>query len=43
MKQNYTVKYTIEREFLSKISVEELMIHIIRAHIQKEKGKDTLT
>lgn len=33
------IKYTIEREFISKISVQELLIRIIKSHINKESVK----
>lgn len=40
MKRKEPVQYTVEREFLSKFSVEELLIRIIKAHLNQnvEKG-----
>lgn len=40
MKKKEPVKYTVEREFLSKFSTEELLIRIIKAHLEQnvEKG-----
>lgn len=38
MKKEEQVQYVIEREFLDKISVEDLISHIIRAHV---KGVDS--
>ncbi len=41
MKKKETIHYTVEREFLSKISVEEMLIRIIKAHlIIKEKNSN---
>ena len=34
MAQKETVQYTVEREFLSKITVEELLIRIVRSHLE---------
>lgn len=31
-----SVSYTVEREFLSKISVEELLLRLIESHIQND-------
>lgn len=33
------IQYTVEREFLSKISVEELLVRIVKSHM-KEVGKN---
>lgn len=33
MKKKESVSYTIEREFLSKITVEELLVRIIKSHL----------
>ncbi len=32
MKGKESIQYTLEREFLAKFSVEELLIHIVKAH-----------
>lgn len=29
-------EYIVEREYLSKISIEEFVIHIVKAHIQAD-------
>lgn len=39
MKKEESISYTIEREFLSKITIEELLIRIIKSHL-KEKVHD---
>jgi hypothetical protein len=31
--------YTVEREFLEKYSIEEMLIHIIKAHVREENAK----
>ena len=40
MKRKEPVQYTVEREYLSKFSVEELLIRIIKARLNQnvEKG-----
>lgn len=38
MEKKEPIQYTVEREFLSKISVEELLIRIVKSHI-KEVGE----
>ena len=37
MEYNNVKEYTVEREYLSTISVEEMLIRIIRAHLQNEE------
>ena len=37
MKENEQIPYVVEREFLSKISVEELLPRIIRSYLQREE------
>ena len=39
MEKKELIQYTVEREFLSKISVEELLVRIIISHM-KEVGKN---
>ncbi|MBS4979996.1 MAG: hypothetical protein KHZ72_01280 [Lachnospiraceae bacterium] len=36
-------KYMVEREYLSKISVEELLVRIVKSHLKKvvESGEDS--
>ena len=34
------VKYTVEREFLGKFSVEELLVRIVKSHIKKATLKE---
>lgn len=29
-------EYVVEREYLSKISIEEFVVHIVKAHIQAD-------
>lgn len=38
-----TISYTIEREFLSKLTVAELVSRIIRSHIHKNGEKKEAT
>lgn len=33
MEKKESVQYTVEREFLSKYSVEEMLVRIIKSHI----------
>lgn len=39
MKKKEPVEYTVEREFLSKFSVEELLIRIIKSHLNQDIKK----
>ncbi len=34
MSKKEVVQYTVEREFLSKFSVEELLVRIVKAHLK---------
>jgi len=43
LQKESTIHYTIEREFLSKITVQELLIRIIKSHIKKESVKGSKT
>ncbi|GAA6285974.1 hypothetical protein F190043G2_26450 [Blautia caecimuris] len=36
MEKKEPIQYTVEREFLSKFSVEELLIRIIKAHLNEK-------
>lgn len=38
-----TICYTIEREFLAKITVAELVNLIIHAHVKEQTGKETVS
>ncbi len=38
MEKKEVIQYAVEREFLSKFSVEELIIRIIRSHLAEQKG-----
>lgn len=38
-----TVRYTIEREFLAKITVAELVNRIIQTHIKDQSGKEVVS
>lgn len=40
MKKGDTVKYTVEREFLSKISTKELLARIIKSHQNNREKKE---
>lgn len=35
MEKKEPIQYTVEREFLSKISVEELLIRIVKSHLKE--------
>ena len=39
MREKKEIPYVVDREFLSKISVEELLVRIIKSHL-KEKAYD---
>ena len=39
MKEKKTVQYTVEREYLAKFSVEELLIRIVKAHLNQDFTK----
>lgn len=39
MEKKEPIQYTVEREFLSKFSVEELLIRIIKSHLNKRVQK----
>ena len=36
MEKKEPIQYTVEREFLSKFTVEELLIRIIRTHLNSK-------
>lgn len=36
MEKKESIQYTVERKFLSKFSVEELLIRIIKSHLNKK-------
>ena len=38
-----TIRYTIEREFLSKITVTELVNRIIQTHIKEQTEKEVVS
>ena len=38
-----TVRYTIEREFLAKITVAELVNRIIQTHVKEQTEKDVVS
>ncbi len=42
MKKKEPNQYTVEREFLSKISAEELLIRIIKSHLDQNDGKGNM-
>ncbi|MDD3279137.1 MAG: hypothetical protein PHG16_09715 [Lachnospiraceae bacterium] len=35
MEKKEPIQYTVEREFLSKFSVEDLLIRIVKSHVKK--------
>lgn len=39
MKEKKSVQYTVEREYLAKFSVEELLIRIMKAHLGQDIAK----
>lgn len=39
MGKKESVQYTVEREFLSKITVKELIIRIIKSHVKSDTEK----
>lgn len=39
MKEKEKTHYTVEREFLNKFSAQELLIRIIKSHLDKEGEK----
>lgn len=36
------IQYTVEREFLSKFSIEELLVRIIKSHLNEMEKKDNI-
>ena len=42
MKEKKTVQYTVEREYLEKFSVEELLISIVKAHLNQDIAKEDM-
>ena len=38
-----TTRYTIEREFLAKITVAELVNRIIQTHVKEQKEKEVVS
>lgn len=38
-----TIRYTIEREFLAKITVTELVNRIIQTHVKKQSEKEVVS
>ncbi len=40
MKGKESIQYTVEREFLAKFSVEELLIRIVKAHRNQDVEKE---
>lgn len=43
MKEKKSVQYTVEREYLEKVSVEELLIRIVKAHLNQDITKEDMT
>lgn len=42
LKEKKTVQYTVEREYLAKFSVEELLIRIVKAHLNQDIAKEDM-
>lgn len=43
MKEKKSVQYTVEREYLAKFSIEELLIRIVKAHLNQDIAKEDIT
>ncbi|MEY8390898.1 hypothetical protein AALA98_05915 [Lachnospiraceae bacterium 45-W7] len=43
MKEKKTIQYTVEREYLAKFSVEELIARIMKSHLNQNNAKGNLT
>lgn len=43
LKEKKPVQYTVEREYLEKVSVEELLIRIVKAHLNQDITKEDMT
>lgn len=39
MEKKEPIQYTVEREFLSKFSIEELLIRIVKSHLKEAVQK----
>lgn len=39
MQKKEPVQYTVEREFLAKFSVEELLVRIVKSHLKEKAQK----
>ncbi len=42
MKEKKSVQYTVEREYLAKFSIEELLIRIVKAHLNQNIAKEDM-
>lgn len=42
MKEKKPVQYTVEREYLAKFSVEELLVRIVKAHLNQDIAKEDM-
>ena len=42
LKEKKTVQYTVEREYLAKFSIEELLIRIVKAHLNQNIAKEDM-
>lgn len=42
LKEKKTVQYTVEREYLAKFSVEELLVRIVKAHLNQDIAKEDM-
>lgn len=42
LKEKKSIQYTVEREYLAKFSVEELLIRIMKAHLNQDITKENI-
>lgn len=42
LKEKKPVKYTVKREYLAKFSIEELLIRIVKAHLNQNIAKEDM-
>lgn len=42
MKEKEPVQYTVEREYLAKFSAEELLIRIMKTHLNQDIAKENI-
>lgn len=42
LKEKEPVQYTVKREYLAKFSVEELLVRIVKAHLNQDIAKEDM-